>query len=400
MKKGFLLISSLFVLSIMIIIVSFYLNGILQEVRVADIVDASPQTYYLAEAGVQQAIWKLQNDPVWKTNFETDPAWSTTLTQNDTLIPGGGWTVTVANQEAARASITATSTLAVRDTQTQRVVEVNVYKALNITPLNTTSLFANRDITGTGSEVAVSDGGIFANDDIDLSLFSTWSTTGKAQAVDDVSVSVSSSLTANEGVYDSNNPPIPETILMPAIDFDSEDPNSYKSRATQVYTSQQFRDLLEDFPVTELSGITYVTGNVFIKKGQTLTINGALVADGSFGIGNGFSFETEPAVLTVNDMGTSTPSGLLSKKNITIGGFNSEVDVHGLVYAGDTFTIKDGITQNVSTTLEGAVFAEDINIVISWQPTTVQLNQIYINEALGEPLFSQLLCIDHWEEEY
>lgn len=306
----------------------------------------------------------------------------------------------MANQEAARASITATSTLAVRDTQTQRVVEVNVYKALNITPFNTTSLFANNDIVGTGSEVAVSDGGIFANDDIDLSLFSTWSTTGKAQAVDDVSVSVSSSLTANEGVYDSNNPPIPETILMPAIDFDSEDPNSYKSRATQVYTSQQFRDLLEDFPVTELSGITYVTGNVFIKKGQTLTINGALVADGSFGIGNGFSFETEPAVLTVNDMGTSTPSGLLSKKNITIGGFNSEVDVHGLVYAGDTFTIKDGITQNVSTTLEGAVFAEDINIVISWQPTTVQLNQIYINEALGEPLFSQLLFINHWEEEY
>lgn len=399
-KRGFLLISSLFVLSTMIIIVSFYLNGILQSVRVASIVDTSPQTYYLAESGIQHAIWKLQNDATWKTGFETDPEWSATITQNNTMVSGGGWTVTVENQELARALITATSTIAVRDTQTQRVVEASVYKALNITPLNTTSLFANNDIIGTGSEVAVSDGGIFANNDIKLSLFSTWSTTGKAQAVDDIEVSISSSLSAAEGVFDSVNPPLPEIILMPAIDFDSADPNSYKSRASQVYTNQQFNKLLDDFPVVELNGITYVTGNVFITKGKTLTINGTLVADGSVSIGNGFSFETEPAVLTVIDQGVDEPSGVLSKKNITIGGFNSDVNIQGLLYAGGTFTIKDGITQNVSTVLEGAVFAEDINIVISWQPTTVQLNQIYINEALGDPLFTQLLFINHWEEEY
>lgn len=399
-QSGFLLISTLIVLSIMIMIASFYLNDIMQEVQVADIVDTSPQTYYLAEAGIQEAIWKIQNDATWKNNFETNPSWSATFTRPDALLSGGAYTVTVANQGAAHAMIFATSTIAVRAGAAQRVVSAEVYKALNTEPLNSTSLYANNIIKGTGSQVAVNGGGIFANEDINLSFFSSWSTTGKAQAKDEVDVSLTSRLNAAQGIFDKNHPPIPEPFLMPVIDFDSSDPGSYKSRANQIYSSNQFRDLLNDNPITTLNGITYVTGNIFLKKGQTLIINGALVTDGSLGIGNGFSFDTDPAVLTINNTGPEAPSGLLSKKNITIGGFNSEVNVNGLVYAGGTFAIKDGITQNVDSNFSGAIVAQDIEIVISWQPTDIELNQAYINAALGEPIFSQILFINHWEEEY
>ncbi len=399
--SGFLLISTLIVLSIMILIVGFYLNGIIQAVQVNDITEHSPQAYYLAEAGIQEAIWKLQNDPDWKTNFESNPAWNATFTRSAaSLAPAGAYTVTIANQGAAAAIIYATSTVATRGTNAQRVARASVYKALNTNPLNATGLYTNNSIKGTGSSVAVTGGGIFANNDIDLSLFSTWSTTGKAQAQNDVAVSISSSLTAAEGIFDQNNPPLPEPFLMPVIDFDSADPGSYKSRADQIYTSNEFDKLLKDYPVTTLNGITYVTGNVFIKKGHTLTINGALVTDGSIGIGNGFSFESAPAVLTVNNLGTTTPSGLISKKNISIGGWNSEITVNGLTYAGGTFDIKDGITQNVHTSFTGAVVAEDVSIVISWQPTVIQLNQAYVNAALGSPIFSQILFINHWEEAY
>ena len=65
-QQGFLLISSLFVLSIMIIIVSFYLDAIIQEVKVSQIINTTPQTYYLAEAGIQEAFWRIQNDATWK----------------------------------------------------------------------------------------------------------------------------------------------------------------------------------------------------------------------------------------------------------------------------------------------------------------------------------------------
>jgi len=399
-KKGFLLISTLIVLSTLMIIVTFYLNAIIQEVRVFDIIDTSPQTYYLAEAGVHEAIWKLQNDSTWNTNFENDPAWSATITRNDVFGTNGDYEVTVQNVAIAHAVITATSTIPVRDTSAQRVVEVSVFKALNPDPIEASSIFANEDITGVGSVVVVSDGGLYANNDIDLSLFSNWSTPGAAQAVSDVDVSFTSNLTATQGIYDSANPPVPSGILMPSIDFDSEDPSSYKSQADQTYGANEFKQLLDDFPVTTLDGITYVTGNIYIKKKTTLTINGLLVADGSISVGNGFSFDPEPAVLTVNNVATTSPSGLLSKKNITVGGFNSQLDVQGLVYAGGKFLVKDGITQNVDANISGAIVAQDVEIAISWQPIEVELVEEFVNTTLGEPLFSQILFINHWEEEY
>ena len=129
-------------------------------------------------------------------------------------------------------------------------------------------------------------------------------------------MSASSSLTATQGIFDSSNPPIPATILMPQIDFDSVATSSYKSLADQTYTTGQFKSLLSDYPITTLDGITYVTGAVFIKKGHALTINGALVADGSISIGSGYSSSQSAATLTVVKIGDE-PSGLLSKKNVS-----------------------------------------------------------------------------------
>ncbi|MDP6571653.1 MAG: hypothetical protein QF747_02345 [Patescibacteria group bacterium] len=398
-QSGFLLISSLFILTTMIIIVSFYLSAVLLEVKVAQIIDTTPQAYYLAESGIQEAFWKLQNDAAYKTNFETDPNWSTSFTRNDSLVSGGSYNVSIQNQDIARAIITATSTISVRDTQAQRVVEVGVFKAINDDPITATTLIANNDIKGIGSNVSVTGGEIFANDDIDLAFFSTWSTDQTAKAVHEVDVSVSSNLTATLGIFDEDNPPIPSTILIPEIDFDSTATSSYKSLANQVYTRSEFRNLLKNFPITTLNGITYVTGSIYIKKGQLLTINGALVADGSIGVGSGFSFSGTPATLIVNKVGDD-PSGLISKKNITIGGFSSDVDINGLVYAGGNFIITDGIWENVDTDIEGAVIAQDIKILMSWDPTTMLLNEAYILDALGEPLFSQILFINHWEEEF
>ncbi len=398
-QQGFLLISSLFVLSIMIIIVSFYLDAIIQEVKVSQIINTTPQTYYLAEAGIQEAFWRIQNDATWKDNFETDADWTDSFTRNDVLVNGGSYTVTIENQALAKAIITATSTVSVRDATAQRVVQTSVFKAINPNPVTATALISNGDIKGIGSAVSLTGGTISANGDIDIRFFSTWSTTKKAEAVDTVSVTSSSSLTATEGIFDKDNPPIPATILMPEVDFDSNATSSYKSLADQIYTGGQFKQLLKDFPVTTLNGITYVTGSVFIKKGNALTINGALVSDGSISIGSGYSSSELPATLTVVKVGTE-PSGLLSKKNVSIGGFSSDVDIDGLVYAGSNFVVTDGIWQNVDADIEGAIIAQNIYILMSWDSTSMLLNEDYLVETLGEPLFTQILFINHWEEEY
>lgn len=397
-QSGFLLIASLFVISTMMVIVSFYLSSVTQEIKVASIVDTAPQAYYLAEAGIQDAFWKLANDAETIANFETDPAWSASFTRNDALIPGGSYVVGIENQGLARATITATSTVNVADAHTQRVVRANAFKALADTPITGIAVFANDEIYGAGSNVAVTGGDLFANNDIDLNLFSSWSTNLDARAVGEIDISITSDLAA-ANTYDASNPPPPSAIAMPQIDFDSEDPASYKSRADQIYTTGEFRQLLHDFPVTTLNGITYVTGNVQMHKGTTLTINGALVADGSVKIGNGYSSEQNPARLIVNKVG-SEPSGILAKGSITIGGFNSDVDIAGLVYSGAELRVQDSIVQNVTLDVVGGIIVQNLNILVAWQPITIAANQTYIDEALGAPVFSQVLIIDHWEEEY
>lgn len=396
--NGFLLISSLIVLTVMILMVSFYLNAIIQEVKVAQITNQSPQAYYLAEAGVQEAIWKLQNDIAWKTSFDTNPSWSATLTRNNVYGGSGSYAVSIANLALANAIVTATSTIPVRGTTAQRVVETNVFRALNPLPIVNTALYANDDIDSVGGKLNIVGGDIFANDDITLSFFSNWNVTGAAKAVDDVTVSVSSSLTSS-GLYDSTRLPAPATILMPVIDFDSADPTSYKSRANQTYTSGQFAQLLTNTPTLTLNGITYVTGNVHIKKGHDLTVNGVLVSDGTITVGNGYSAAPTAARLDINHSGVA-PSGLIAKGNITFGGFSSTITIDGLVYAGTRFRLQDGVLQNVNVTITGGIIAQKIEIYSVWTTPIITLNQDYIIQALGTPLFSQVFLINHWEEEY
>ena len=396
--QGFLLIASLLVLSTMMVIVSFYASSVAREVKVASIVDTAPQAYYLAEAGIQEAYWKLGNDPAYKISFEADPNWSQTFTRNNALIPGSSYTVTIENAGRANATITATSTIAVADTETQRVVRASAFKALNDTPTQGIAVYAKSELYGAGSNVAAINGDFYAGSEIDLNLFSSWATDKDAKSTGEIDVSATSDLSAS-GVYDQDNPPVPEYIDMPQIDFDSDDPASFKSRADQVYNTGEWNQLLHDFPILTLEGITYVTGNAEIKKGSALTINGALVADGAIKIGNGYSSQQEPARVLVNKI-PGEPSGLIAKNDIDIGGYNSDVDITGLIYAGSQLRVLDGIAQNVTIDVMGGIVAQDVEVLVAWQPLTVTYDQAAISDALGEPLFSQVIIINHWEEEY
>lgn len=396
--RGFLLLTSLFILTTLLVIVSFYLNAIIDNVKVGKILNTTPQVYYLAEAGIQEAFWKLQNDSAWKTSFETDPGWQASISRGNVLGGAGAYTVTVANQNLADAVITATSTLPVGSTVVQRVVETSVFKALAENTLNNISQYTNNGAYSLGSTLTVASGDIFTNDDIDLEFFSNWNATGQVKAVDDVITQFGSTLNASE-IHDSVRPPVPGAISMPQIDFDSADPGSYKSRANQIYTTGQFSQLMNNSPVV-LNGITYVTGNAHVKKGQNLTVNGILAADGSIKIGNGAAW-SGPAVVDVNNT-SGQPSGLISKSNITIGGYGTNLTVDGLVYAGGSLTIQDGLFQDVAVNILGGIVAQDADFLFSWSNGAVNLSleQSFINNVIGQPSFSPVLLIRHWEEEY
>lgn len=398
-KRGFLLISSIIVLTLMIVVVNFYLDAIIQETKIESVVMLSPQAYFLAEAGVQEAFWKLQNDADWKKNFATKKTWSASFNREDDLVPNGSVVVMVTNRARADAVIVATSTVVAGESVVQRVIETTVFKALNEIAGSGIALFSDDSIKSVGGKLTIDNGGtVFTNKDLDLSFFSNWTIDGEAQAVNKITVSPSSRLSASGGIHDKDRPPRPNEILMPEIDFDSADEGSLKSQANQVYSESEFAKLLQDSPTLTLDGITYITGNAGIKADEQVTVNGALAADGSFSIGSGFSKKTGPAVLTINH--TIAQSGLFAKKNIMFGSGGAQITIAGLVYAGSNFRLQDGLKKDVTVNITGGIVAKGFDLFIAWNPIIINFNQEYIEDGLGAPLSSPVLLINHWEEEY
>jgi len=189
---------------------------------------------------------------------------------------------------------------------------------------------------------------------------------------------------------------------MPAIDFDSDNPSSYLKRAEAngtVYSEKEFSDLLEDNSPVVLNGVVYVKGNVRIKKRQSLTVNGTLVADGNIYVGLLQPFPADGnAYLTINKLDDNSPSGLISKGKILIGVHASNTNLNGLVYALDEIYLHDFASV---ITINGGLIAREVNIFNLWQPINITYDSNRIDKTIHQEVtYSPTVEVEYWEEEY
>ncbi len=139
-QKGTVLIIAFIIMGVLILLGVYFLSFTLTESRITKSQTVGTQTYYLAEAGINEVIWKLKYDDVWSTCFVTSSVefacdcanWAASFSSStDSLIPNSTITVTIINSECARGELTATSTIALPGGKTaQRVVKTNVFKAI------------------------------------------------------------------------------------------------------------------------------------------------------------------------------------------------------------------------------------------------------------------------------
>ena len=145
-QKGQLIILATLILGILLFLGFYFLSFTVTELRISESQTVGSQTYYLAEAGINTAIWKLKNDATeldgdvpWATCFVTSTAscvncnnWSSIFTTStDVLIPNSTITVTIKNSECGRGEVTVTSTIALPGGKTaKRVVKTKVFKAI------------------------------------------------------------------------------------------------------------------------------------------------------------------------------------------------------------------------------------------------------------------------------
>lgn len=392
-NQGFALIAAVLAVAV-ISVLAFYVSSFtVTENKISTTQSHSAKAYYLAESGVAEAIYRIKNDPDWKNSFENNPSWSYTYTRNDALYPGSSYTINVVNYDEAHGMVTVTGNYKEGNKTSKRVIKAAVFKAIGgNNPIPDVSFYNDGPLQLSRGNLTVLNGGTYSNANMVFNVDASVSIAGTTTAVGNIN-----GMTVDcVDFVDTHCSPAPEPISMPSVSFDSaNDPDSLKSRASNIYTADQFDSLLEDNESLTLEGITYVTGDIIIEGTHNLTINGALVSDGSinFGVKNG----DDDIEMNITSPSSTTPTGLFAKSNIV---FNANSDINidkGVIYTNGNFNVW--VKALVSFDILGGILCRGSNID-SAASITITLDSWAISSALNSFNFSPVVTVEHWEEEY
>jgi len=402
-KKGIALLVTVLLMSLILFSSLYFLNFSLMEKKISHSQAWGAKTYYLAEAGIAEMVWRLRNNETYKNNFETDPNWTTNFTRNDPFGAGSGsYTVTIANSSQAHGEIVSVGTIDVGgERDSQRVIRTTVFKALGQSGVEDSAGYADGNIDISASMVNFYNGSGRSNNDFTLNSGSAIFVDSDLKAVRNYIESWTSTSTIGGTIYAHNYPPAAEELSMPAIDFDSDSPDSYENKADIIYTSAEFADLMEDNQNLTLNGpITYVDGDVELRGGQNLTINGLLVVGRDFIVGDRYCFGSRcgRSSVTVNHS-EGQPAGILAKRKVYFKFWTGNVNINGIVYANDQLDILS-FPLGFSFDVIGGLISRKLTITSVWEPINITHNNDYLVEVLSATEFSPVITVEHWEEEY
>jgi len=459
-KNGAIVVIALLSLGILLVLGTYFLSFNIAESKIVKSQEAGSNAYYLAEAGINEVIWKLKNDDTvldgdlpWKTCFASTTAecpdcntFSATFDAGtDYLMPGGSTVVSINNSRCGEGEITATSTVEMAGgKKSQRVVRVGVFKAINTvldtgsSPFFTGGASGNIDITS--SNLKIQDGNLFCNNTL---LFKDSS---RAEIYDDPDTeTLEGKVFAGENVLGQEQVVVyqaicsrdicspsaecggqcpPDSIPMPSVDFDSASVTSLKSRAQALgsfYTSSQFEDLLwsvgDGGTLTLNNKVTYVAGSIDLKGNRRLVVNGILATEGTVNIGESLcwtkDFQTHcgNSQITINESPTGPEEemvgGLFTKGKLNFGPYSSftDISVVGVIYALDEIKLS-GVPNLFNLT--GGMLGRKISFtgLLQWFNINYDYYKMWkaisLSSSGGDlPLeLSSMVTVEHWEGTY
>lgn len=450
-EKGAIIIVGVLMLAILLLLSSYFLRFTLIDFKISESQKKSTQGYYLAEAGINEALWKLTNDAEWKTNFENQSDWSASFTRENVFFEDSSYCVEIENLEKANAQIIATALI---NDKVQRVIKIEVFKTMG-TLTKDSGVFSggsSENIDIFWSVINVYNGNLFSNGNLNIKSFSSVSvfddpeTTeileGKTMTGGNINISGFSSLTTESSCSKDTcgdecllDECPPEEVPMPMVDFDSASSDSYKNKAQAnqdagscsvlcngvecgtkcIYTKSEFENLLWQIgkrgTLTLDNEITYITGSINLKGGRYLEVNGILATDSTINVGEkwcwrkGWTLHCGNNQITVNEIGENLPSGILTKGKMNFGLYSSYTDTNitGLIYANNEIKFVSVLN---SFNITGGILARKISTTSVWQGLNIYLNNAIIckgvwagpNPPDGQD--SPVIAIERWEESY
>lgn len=416
---GYVLISVIVIMTVMVAMMFFFADALFSEYAIAQNQRSATASFHLAEAGIQEAVWRIQHDATTRNTFLNTTNGLTTFSHNNPMA-NASYTVTIQNTAKGAAIITGTGYFDVGIKQAKRVVTTKVTKATTPPPYDYDGAiftggstgeeditFSNATINITGEElqdhdnnpltpeVLVPIASLISNRDI-------WYSDSVINVAKDILAKRSIRNTrSNVNVGGVINDNVSDTYTMPAVDVTSTNPDSYKSMAqaqNQYFTATAFKNLLQTQGSLTYTGIVYIAGSgLTIKNNQSLTINGTLVSEGNIEVGK----NPTKGTLTINTNGTA-PSGIISLAKLLVND-GGVLDVEGMVYLGDRFSFDPynrNFPQAQTINIEGGILSRRTE-GNGPRILNIKLNKDLINQALDpNPNETPIIQVQHWEEEY
>lgn len=389
--KGFALLAVVTVLGVLLLLTGYFMEQSIGEIKISKSEVMVNKSYYLSEAGANEAVYKLKNDATWKANFLNGTLNNTTSTRNNVFDANGSYTIAATSISPGTADVVVTATYTMGAKQSKRVIKTRLSRATGSGINWHQSVYSgggggNNGYLNVERNCTVTDGTLHANQNFKVK--------GATLNIYNGVVSSSDNIIENSGgkimLHNSTRNDDAEEINMPSLDIDSASLTSLKNRANQVYTSTQFRDLPSG---TILNGITFVTGNA-VWTDKNLTINGMLVSSGDINITLNNS-----KTLTINS--SANGSGLFTKTtvNLTIE-TNSSVTINGLIYASYS---QNYSISNANFTLTGGTISYRTTFSGSGGICSVTYNENLTSQPFDPVLNgseSPIIQVNHWEEAY
>lgn len=446
LKKGTVSIIAILTLMTLLVLGIYFLNFTLTESKISQSHEIGTRTYYLAEAGINEAIWKLQNDVVWSENFinesiNPDPSgnyWSDEFTRENIL--GGSYTIYIQNTIIGRGNITVVANFPFGDKSAQRIVKTTVFKGLASLTFDSAVFTGgpSENITIRYTYLRINDGNIFSNNSLDVSGISTLEVNDNPETdelegkilvannflLKDISQAISTATCSKNNCTENcpdyspgeTNCP-PDSVSVPLVDFDSESQYSFKSRAEKnenfgncevlckrsgedpfvcsnecIFSSDDFEDLLWEVgqggTLILNNEITYIERDLELKAGRHLIINGILVVNRSVSIGERFFWSRQGnstsgfSQVTVNRPSNTSPSGILAKRKIDFGLYASFGEIN---IEGIIYSNDQIGISSISDAfnVRGAIIGRKLDFTSLWSGINITLDNDIILYSLG-----------------
>lgn len=422
-KPAYVTITVLILMLVLVAITYLFADAIYSELAIARNNKGAQAAFSLAEAGVQEAIYRVKYVSEYTNFFLSNP--SSNPSENiksfshnaPALINNGSYTVSLEKTAKGVAMITSDGEYTMGLKKAHREIKLNIAQAYTAPPYNDDAAMftdaqasATGDLTFSKSTVNIYDGGLTAGRGLTLQHGSAVTVEKAVKYVNNYD-SKQSSVLKCECLFsdpDPLNPPpdcssapicnpqvIPsENVTIPTIDFDA-----YRTKADlehHVYSSAEFLSLIPLGQSTTLEGTFFIEDPQLIIDGnRNVTINGVLIVssgnNGSINIGSNSGSTT---TLTINQLSDGGAAGILAYSKITIDE-KSNFSGTGLLYAGEGVDIN---SSSSSINLTGGILSR--RITVGERIVNIHFDKDIINTTLSNPNDTPIIELSHWEEEY